>query len=211
MNTSILIKILNECAMSPEELAEKIGISGMTVRRWIQRETPEELSELYQTAIQNAALKLIVEGRLADDSALVLQLFSHSEGLVQKATIKALGFPDDLQGNFESHQDQITMGLVHIGSQETRRQRVNTQKKKILSFKKLGKEWSERISLLTKVISSDRLSMLDKCMAYGALFYLLMVFDLIPDTVPVFGLLDDFAILGIAAAYYAKRSKILSS
>lgn len=206
-----MIKILNDGSMSPEDLAEKIGVSGMTVRRWIQRDTPEELSELYQTAIRNAVLKLIVEGRLADDSALVLQLFAQPEVLVQKATIKALGFPEDLQGNFESHQDQITMGLVHIGSQETRRHRVDSQKKKILSFKKLGKEWSERISLLTKVIGSDRLSMLDKCMAYGALFYLLMVFDLIPDTVPVFGLLDDFAILGIAAAYYAKRTKTLSS
>ena len=84
---------------------------------------------------------------------------------------------------------------------------VDKQKKKILSFKKLGLEWSERISILTGVIASKKLSALDKFMAYGALFYLVMVFDLIPDTVPVFGMLDDFAILGIAATYYLKRAK----
>lgn len=96
---------------------------------------------------------------------------------------------------------------MHIGSQESRRERVNKQKKKILSFKKLGKDWSERISVLTGVVASKKMAALDKFMAYGALFYLVMVFDLIPDTVPVFGLLDDFAILGIAASYYLKRAQ----
>lgn len=194
--------------MSPEDLASLIGVSGMTVRRWVERAAPEDLPELYQTAIRNAVLKLVVDGRMADDSALVLHLFSNPEVLVQKATIKALGFPDNLEGGFDTQQDQITVGLMHIGSQESRRNRVDGQKKKILSFKKLGKEWSERISMLTKVIASDRISVLDKFMAYGALFYLVMVFDLIPDTIPVFGLLDDFAILGIAAAYYTKRLKL---
>jgi len=207
MNTSCLRKILDESNTSPEELGLLIGVSGMTVRRWVDRETPEELSEIYQTAIRNAVLKLIVEGKLADDSALVLQMFSNPEVLVQKATIKALGFPEDLKGNFENQQDQITMGLMHIGSQESRRQRVDGQKRKIQGFKKLGAEWSKRISVLTKVISSPRLAVLDKFMAYGALFYLIMIFDLIPDTVPVFGFLDDFAILGIATTYYAKRMK----
>src|SRR5437867_4238211 len=101
MNTSHLLKILKESNTSPEELAERIGVSGMTVRRWIERETPEELSELYISAIRNAVLKLIIDGKLADDSALVLQMFSNPEVLVQKATIKALGFPEDLHGNFE--------------------------------------------------------------------------------------------------------------
>ena len=59
------------------------------------------------------------------------------------------------------------------------------------------------------MIGSEKISILDKFVAYGALFYLVMVFDLIPDTVPVFGLLDDFAILGIATAYYVKRAKLL--
>ena len=46
---------------------------------------------------------------------------------------------------------------------------------------------------------------MDKLAAYGALFYLITTFDLIPDTIPVFGLLDDFAILGIVVAYYVQK------
>jgi uncharacterized membrane protein YkvA (DUF1232 family) len=46
---------------------------------------------------------------------------------------------------------------------------------------------------------------MEKLSAYGALFYLITVFDLIPDTIPVFGVLDDFAILGIVTAYYLRK------
>jgi uncharacterized membrane protein YkvA (DUF1232 family) len=41
--------------------------------------------------------------------------------------------------------------------------------------------------------------------AYGALFYLILPFDLIPDSIPVFGYVDDFGILGFAVAYYARK------
>lgn len=206
MNTSLLVKIQKESQLSPEELGEIMGVSGMTIRRWNDR-PPEDLPKLYETAVRNAVLKLVIDGRLNDDSPMVQEILSNPEVLAQNAAIKALGFPEDLKSDFESQHDQIRVGLMHIGSQESRRERVHKQKKKILGFKKLGKEWSERISVLTKVIASPQLSVLDKFVAYGALFYLVMIFDLIPDTVPVFGLLDDYAILGIAVAYYLKRAK----
>ena len=58
---------------------------------------------------------------------------------------------------------------------------------------------------LIQVVKSKELTTLDKLVAYGALFYLLTPFDLIPDNIPIFGLIDDYAILGIAIAYYMKR------
>jgi uncharacterized membrane protein YkvA (DUF1232 family) len=45
--------------------------------------------------------------------------------------------------------------------------------------------------------------------AYGALYYLLCPLDLIPDNVPVFGLMDDYCVLGLAASHYAKKHKNL--
>ena len=57
------------------------------------------------------------------------------------------------------------------------------------------------------VIKSKKLSSVDKLAAYGALFYLITVIDLIPDTVPFFGLMDDLTIMGLVSAYYLKRFK----
>jgi uncharacterized membrane protein YkvA (DUF1232 family) len=60
-----------------------------------------------------------------------------------------------------------------------------------------------------KVLNSRDLHTFDKLVAYGALFYLLCPFDLIPDYVPVFGYMDDFIVLGFAVAYYVKRFPFL--
>jgi uncharacterized membrane protein YkvA (DUF1232 family) len=69
----------------------------------------------------------------------------------------------------------------------------------------MGKDWAERISSLMKVLESNELHTFDKLVAYGALFYLIFPFDLIPDYIPVFGYMDDFIVLGFAVAYYIKR------
>jgi uncharacterized membrane protein YkvA (DUF1232 family) len=55
------------------------------------------------------------------------------------------------------------------------------------------------------VVKSSKLSHVDKLVAYGALFYLLTPMDLIPDHIPVLGLVDDFGVLGFALTYYTKR------
>jgi uncharacterized membrane protein YkvA (DUF1232 family) len=77
--------------------------------------------------------------------------------------------------------------------------------KLLARFRRLGREWAARINTLRRVVSARDLTRVEKLAAYGALFYLLTVFDLIPDTIPVFGLLDDFSILGIVAAYYVQK------
>ena len=45
----------------------------------------------------------------------------------------------------------------------------------------------------------------EKFTAYGALFYLITPFDFIPDYTPIFGLVDDYAILGFATVFYLKK------
>lgn len=92
MDTSILGKLQSEAQMSPEELGAIIGVSGMTIRRWNERAEPEPLSELYQTAVRNAVLKLVVDGRLNDDTPLVQELLAKPEVLAQNAAIRRLVF-----------------------------------------------------------------------------------------------------------------------
>lgn len=191
--------------MSPEELGELMGVSGMTIRRWIEKSGNEPLPEIYQTSLREAVYKMIVEGQLDAESKLAQKCFAEPGSYSQRAALKALGFPEDIEGNFENNHEKIMVGLSQMGASEARRKRVDEEKKTLPRYKKLGKEWAERISILSRVIASKNLTAIDKFPAYGALFYLFMPFDLIPDSIPVFGLMDDYAILGIAAAYYLNK------
>ena len=206
MDTLNLVTLLEECKMSAEELGARIGISGMTVRRWTEKPNSEPLPEIYQAAIREAVFKLVIEGHLDSNSTLAQSVFSAPGSLSHQAALTALGFPLDLQDDFTNQDDKIMIGLSHIGSLESRRQRVEEDKKKLPVYKKISKEWSKRITILADIIASKNLTTVDKFPAYGALFYLFWTFDLIPDTIPVFGLMDDYAILGIAAAYYIRRA-----
>jgi uncharacterized membrane protein YkvA (DUF1232 family) len=105
----------------------------------------------------------------------------------------------------QSHPDKVLIGLSEIGASPQHQSEVRQNKKEISRFRKLGEEWSRRITTLGAVIRSRKLTQMEKLSAYGALFYLITVFDLIPDTIPVFGVLDDFAILGIVTAYYLRK------
>jgi len=60
-------------------------------------------------------------------------------------------------------------------------------------------------------VRSKKIGLMGKIIAYGSLFYLLDPLDLIPDNIIGFGLIDDFAILGIAAIYCGKLLKSYSS
>lgn len=196
---------MRETGISPEELGKLLGVSGMTVRRWVEKPNDEPLPELYASAIRNAVFKLVVEGRIDSDSRCVREVFLDPGDLMQRAAATALGFPENLAANFQDHQDQILSGLAHVGSLSSRRDQVDRNKHKLPLYRRMGREWGERITILSRVIASKKMAPLDKFLAYGALFYLFMSFDLIPDTIPVFGFMDDFSVLGFAASYYVTR------
>jgi uncharacterized membrane protein YkvA (DUF1232 family) len=122
-----------------------------------------------------------------------------------EAAIHALGFRQDQMALGGSHPEQMLIGLSEIGASKAHQEEVNENPRAFHRFRKLGEEWAARISTLRRVVTSRRLTGMEKLAAYGALFYLITVFDLIPDTIPVFGLLDDFSILGIVAAYYIQK------
>jgi uncharacterized membrane protein YkvA (DUF1232 family) len=103
------------------------------------------------------------------------------------------------------HQDKINSVLLHLGNNTAARKRVDASATKIKKFTAWGSAWKDRVSVLTKVLRSKKLTLVDKLVAYGALFYLVLPFDLIPDAIPVFGYVDDFGILGFAMAYYIKK------
>jgi uncharacterized membrane protein YkvA (DUF1232 family) len=119
--------------------------------------------------------------------------------------LTSLGVADDVFSSDSCDEDKLAIALCQIGSSEKRKKEVNEATALIQSLKKMGQEWTKRITMLTEIVQSVKISSVDKLIAYGALFYLICPFDLIPDQIPVIGYVDDFGILGLAVAYYLRK------
>lgn len=200
-----LITILNETRLSPEKLAPRLGISNLTYRRWLKRPGKEEIPKEYKRNIAGGIYQLLAEGMLDRDSKAVSVFLENNLPEFFQAAIGQFHVSEQMFEKGSSHQDKITAVLLQIGNNAGIRHRVDKQTGKIRAFAAWGNEWKRRITLLLKTIRSNELTLVDKLVAYGALFYLILPFDLIPDTIPVFGYVDDFGILGFAVAYYLKK------
>lgn len=205
MIISQVLSLLKEAQLSPEELGAVIGISGMTIRRWLDKPKQMAVPQVYVPAIREACYTLIAQGRLRAESHTTKTLLTQAHCVEYRAALQNLGLSKGFDVQHNSSQDDILVGLSQIGMHAQKQTDVNKNQKKIFSFRSLGGEWSRRITTLWKVIGSKKLGQLDKVVAYGALFYLLTPIDFIPDQIPFFGLLDDFGVLGIAIAYYKNR------
>jgi uncharacterized membrane protein YkvA (DUF1232 family) len=204
MINSQVLALLTDAQLSPEELAERIGISGMTVRRWLKR-SKDPVPRVYLPAIREACYALISEGRLSAGSASVGMLLALSPSGEYGAALQNLGLQEGFDLQHKMSKDEVLIGLSRIGTQSQKQDDVDHNRTKIFSFKQLGDEWSRRIGALWQIIASKKIGRMEKTVAYGALFYLLTPIDFIPDHIPFFGMLDDFGVLGIALAYYKTR------
>ena len=197
--------LLNEANFSPEQLGERLGIAGRTVRRWAELPQDEPLPPLYEKAVHETVYELLAEGRLSPESETAKTVLSESKNNPIFAALKGLGIDFDFLKKSDQSPDSIVEGVMQIGASDKKQQSVDRSKKRVFSYRKLGREWKYRIETLWKVISSTELTRFEKFVAYGALFYLISPFDLIPDHIPVFGLMDDYLILGLAVGFYLRR------
>jgi len=205
MRYSHLLSLVEDAHLSPEQLGKRMGISGMTVRRWREKPPKGDLPTLYQKALQDVVSELVAENRLSLDSVVVKNITAEGASWPTVSSNNSLGVTHGMLAGASKNPKHLMESLSRLGSQEPKIEEVKKSRKFILSFKKMGQEWSFRISSLMKVLESNELNTFDKLVAYGALFYLICPFDLIPDYIPVFGYMDDFIVLGFAVAYYVKR------
>lgn len=197
--------MLDETGLSPEKLSGRLGISNLTYRRWLKRSPRENIPKEYERTIAGGIYQLLSEGQLSHNSKTVGKFLENNLPEFFQAAIGQFDVSKDMFSEKSTHQDKITSVLLHIGNNTKARRRVESSAAMIQKFTSWGGAWKERITILTKTIRSKRLTLVDKLVAYGALFYLVLPFDLIPDTIPVFGYVDDFGILGFAVAYYIKK------
>jgi len=209
MKFSELNSVLDATGMSAEQLAPVFGVGNMTVRRWQKAPGHRLVPKGHQWSIIESVYQLVLDGKVSTDDSAVQSLLKGSTPLSFQAIIKGMGASDSILSSKESQQDKMMAILSQIGGSADHKAEVEESKQKLSYFRKMGSEWQGRISSLVRVIRSSELTTLDKWIAYGALFYLITPFDLIPDHIPVIGLIDDFGILGFAVAYYAKRYPLI--
>lgn len=200
MRISHVMDLVEETGLSPEDLGERIGVSGMTIRRWLRRPKEEVLADLYADATRLAIYKLIVDGRLKPDSRSAQWAFSTTDSMPQKARLVACGFPASTEGH-SWNEEEILKALERLGQSEESREEVCSQLSKVESYRSLGEGWDDSIGTALKVIAKPSAPAKIKTIAYGALCYLLFPFDLIHDAIPVVGLVDDFSMLAMMSAY----------
>jgi uncharacterized membrane protein YkvA (DUF1232 family) len=197
-----------QTGLSYEQLGSRLGISGMSIRRWKDRPT-EELPKLYKFAVREVTLELIAEGSLAPHDPLVVSILKDEENRFCAAALTSLGMSSDFLKDGVVDSERMVNELQAIGAKPSVQKTVQDSGAALQNFRTLGEQWSKWIGTLLEVFRSQEAQWPDRCIASGALFYLLMPIDLIPDYIPVIGLLDDFAVLGMAASYFYKRLKDL--
>jgi len=205
MKYSQVLICLDETGLTPEELAPILDISNMTLRRWRDKSKSKSISKTYEAAVREGIYKLLIQGKLKTSSPNVAKLLDDSVSNSFEACIKSLGADDAISSGEVANEEATALVLAQIGHGRSHRQEVDDKHEQISKFKSFGRTWSTNITSLLTVIRSKKLSLLDKVVAYGALFYLIYPFDLIPDSIPVVGYLDDFAMIAVAVAFYVRK------
>ncbi|MFI5361004.1 MAG: YkvA family protein [Elusimicrobiota bacterium] len=204
MNYGQARDLFEKSGLSPESAAAELGVSGMTLRRWREKPREEEVPEIYRLAMEPLLRRLISEGVLHPEDVDATAAFAGPQQPFQK-TLKELGISMEALDAPATSGAIVTKGLAAIGGNEQRQEQVKRSGKMLARLKEMGAEWRGRIEDLTTAVNSKEINALDKLVAFGALFYLICPFDLIPDALPVIGFADDFIVLGIAVLYYRKR------
>lgn len=208
MHYAQLLAIIDKSGLSPEKAARELGLSGMSLRRWRRKPSGAELPEMYRRACEPMLRRLIAAGSLSPDDPNVAAALVPPEDPFLK-TLRDSGITHEALKSPRKSPGAIVSGLAHIGSDQNRQLQVGKSLPMMDKFRGMSAKWKAHIDDLWLALRSDKLNALDKLVAFGALFYLITPFDLIPDTIPGFGLMDDFIVLGIAALYYRKRFPLI--
>src|SRR5580693_5280178 len=92
MKISHLLILMRETDLSPEQMAKRLGISNMTIRRWMEKKSGETLPAIYEKTVWDAVYQMVAEGMLLPGSTFVQKAVKESQRFYFSAAMKSLGF-----------------------------------------------------------------------------------------------------------------------
>lgn len=198
--------LLSETGISAETFALKLELSGMSVRRWV-RAAGSHIPARYHALIVRAVCQLVEQDSIDASLPAVRRILDQQDDTSFRVALRQLdvAMPTSKRRSPKEQKQfsaTILTTLFQIGSKpehQTGSTRLNRQTQQ---FRRIDKQWAGLITPLINVIKARKSNSFSKAIAFGALFYLITIIDLIPDTIPALGLLDDFSILTIAVEHY---------
>ena len=163
--------------ISPEFFAKRSGLSHMTIRRWLRRK-PSQIIHAKYYSLLDACLKAGDEAQ----GPCQAQLGHLSEALSKGEE----GFSSVI--SYLEQTAKEAKSISHI------RQEIRSK----MAHSKFDQILKQNIKKLWALATNQGVSNRQRLIAVGALLYFLNPLDLVPDTIPGIGYLDDLAVMVIA-------------
>lgn len=182
--------------MSPEALGKDIKISNMTIRRMLRRPPAATLPEKYHLALDEHCK------RAQRGSMLTAETTASPAGLSDLAVKLLSAHEQNDQG--ESFAPLLEE-LERSGREVTDMQGLESKVQATMQGGRFDQRFKAHVKTLFAAIRSNKTTIAQRAICAGALLYFINPFDLIPDTLPVIGYLDDFAVFSLVVALLAKN------
>jgi len=203
-----VMALMLESKLSPEKFGSRLGISGMTLRRWKTAKRTQMLPKIYQLALIDMIHQLLGEGVLSFRSKVVRKILKSQKDMSGKALVRLLSIPKDCLSGRDQH---VIAALVQMGKSTTNRRLVDKGQKALSKIGKQGACWASALAKLRGILASEESSKHQVDLSYGALFYLLSPVDLILRPIEFFSKMHIFGVLNLVIFYVANVERDFSA
>jgi uncharacterized membrane protein YkvA (DUF1232 family) len=173
-SVSDLQEFMRHTGRSPEALAKELKLSNMTIRRLLKKAPDTLVADKYHSAL---------------DSLSVPSAFSMLQAVA---------------GGSPSSFAELIKELERSGGEVADLEKLKTDVEQKNKDVNIGWEIKEKVSFVLKGVFSKDLPLKYKALCVGAILYFINPIDLIPDSIPIIGYLDDFAVLTLVMGIIMK-------
>lgn len=189
--------------LSPELLAPYFGLTNMTLRRWaLQKDLNKIIPEKHTAAIRNGLFRLYSEGKISIEDRSVRHLLDQMQPLYFGMVLNSFGVDIKKLENKDFRKSAVNF-LNMVAKESIRSGSATPLRDQLKAIRAKTRQFASEIAMLVRIAEGKvKIPRKSRAIALGALIYLIVPFDLVPDSLPGLGLLDDFALLRVAISYY---------